>query len=92
MVSRVKYIFSQDIDSGWAIQDDQIIFFLERFEDEFKLLLSTFLPVKGDIEIAMGEIGRQQVQILIIRAFDAPIDLFSPGYQTLGLSFGLTRK
>ncbi len=66
MVGRVEYIFGQDTYRRWSIQYDQIITLLEWVEDAFELLFSLSLSVKRDVQIAIGEIGRQQIQILII--------------------------
>ena len=49
MIRGVEYIFRQNIDGWRGIQDDQIIFFCERFENELKPLFTAALAVKCDI-------------------------------------------
>ena len=45
-------------------------------EGDVQALFTLFLLVKSDVEIAMAEIGRQQIQVLVVSRLDAVIKWF----------------
>ena len=74
-VGRVQHAFGQQRDAGRAVQDDEVVLVGQRPEQAVQPLGGLLGGVQDQVQVPVGEVGRQQVEPVEVGALDRRVEL-----------------